>query len=147
MNLIQLKYLYLFFLPLLGPEKQYIKMVDEIMVVFPVSDRFVPYEENEDVVFKGQKYWVHYKISYQNGDLISFRRFMPEGPVDYTIEELKADIAIYISLDIPIKQNWQIREDTLFDNTKDLKIPLSKLGDNHYLDESGKRIYRTKKKE
>ncbi len=119
-------------------------MVDEIMVVFPVSDRFVPYEENEDVVFNGQKYMVRYKISYQNGDLISFRRFMPEGPLDYALEELKADTAIYISLDIPIKQKWQILGDTLFDNANDIKIPLSKLDDNYYKDETDRRIYKAK---
>ncbi|MBK7428916.1 MAG: hypothetical protein IPI60_18785 [Saprospiraceae bacterium] len=142
MKVMQLRFMYLLFLPLLCPEKQDIKLVDEILIVTPVRWDIVPYEENEDVVFNGQKYMVRYKVSYQNGELISFRRFMPEGPLDYTLEELKADTAIYISLNIPIKQKWQILGDTLFDNANDIKIPLSKLNDNYYKDETDRRIFR-----
>ena len=120
------------------------KYVRTILIAKSVNNSFVHSEENSDLNIKGQKYWVHYKADYDVGELISFARYYPEGPINYTIEELKSDTAIYKSLNIPLMQNWIINEEslTLIEEGKYIKI--TKLDDFHFKENKGYRIFVTK---
>jgi len=115
--------------------------VNEVLIGTKVQQGFVSYEDNEDVVINNQKYWIQYKVKYRNNILESFQRFYPEGPITYSIEELKNDTTIYKSVNIPINQNWTIKNNVLFENNFDTNINLVKLDKKHYKEKDGNRIF------
>ena len=92
-------------------------------IATPVGTNFVSSDENCDMIINGQKYWIHYKISYENGKIDSFKRYLPEGSIDYTNEELLSDTAIYLSLNVPFIQKWEISPNlNLKTKTKTVKL-------------------------
>jgi len=97
--------------------------ITQILIATPVGTNFVSSDENCDMIINGQKYWIHYKISYENGKIDSFKRYLPEGSIDYTNEELLSDTAIYLSLNVPFIQKWEISPNlNLKTKTKTVKL-------------------------
>ena len=117
------------------------KKVNEVWISVKVHIESVGSPENEDVIFNNQRYWVLYKVKYKNDTLESFQRFYPEGPISYSIEELKNDTAIYTSRNIPFIQNWTIIDNHLFENNINTNVELEKLDKKHYKEKDGDRIF------
>jgi hypothetical protein len=117
------------------------KKVNEVWISAKVKQGFVSNYDNEDVVINKQKYWVLYKVKYKNDTLESFQRFYPEGPISYSIDELKNDTAIYTSRNIPFIQNWAIIDNHLFENNINTNIELEELDKKHYKEKEGQRIF------
>ncbi len=117
------------------------KSVAEILIVTPVNTNFVSSEENSDLNIDGKRYWTHYKVKYRNDTLIEFKRYLPEGPIEYSIGELKADTAIYKSLNVPLKHSWRIYNNELYDNSDKSEIEIVKLDETHFIEPNGRRIF------
>jgi hypothetical protein len=117
------------------------RYVEEILIATPVGMNFVSSDENSDLIISGKKYWIHCKVIYQNGNVVQFKRFLPEGPIDYTIEDLKADTAIYTNINVPLKHNWYINNNTLYDSTKNLSVRLIRLDETHFKEQNGRRMF------
>lgn len=115
--------------------------VQEILIASSVRNNFVSSDENSDFIIGDKKYWVHYKVSYKNDTLNQFKKYLPEGPIEYSIEELKSDTAIYKSLKIPLRQNLQIYGDALYERSKKLDLELIKLDEKHFMEKNGKRVF------
>ncbi len=113
----------------------------EILIATPVRENFVFSEENSDFTINGKKYWTHYKVSYENGNLVSFKRYSPEGPIEYSIEELKSDTAIYYNLNIPLSHKWRIYNNELYDSTQRLDVNLIRLNKTHFKEQNGRRVF------
>ena len=143
MNIQIIKNISLFFLLIQVASCQNIDInpVVEILIVTPVNTDFVSSEENYDLNIGSKKYWTHYKINYRNDTLIEFKRYFPEGPIEYSIEELKTDTAIYKSLNVPFKHNWRIYNNELYENNSKSEIEIAKLDEKHFKEQKGRRVF------
>lgn len=119
------------------------KNIKEILIAMPVNENFIYSEDNYDVaVINSKKYHISYRVQYLNGEINKFIKSYPEGPIEYSLDELKNDPPIYKSIQIPFKQKWKIDKQTLFTNDRK-QIKLIKLDDQHYKEEKGNRIFIT----
>ena len=87
---------------------------------------------------------MRYKAKYLNGKIIEFKKYLPEGAVEYTLDDLKSDTAIYTNLGIPLKQNWKIIENSLVESEGGKQIKILKLDAHHFKEVDGDRIFITK---
>jgi hypothetical protein len=138
-----IKNISLFFLLIQAPSCQNndTKPVAEVLIVTTVNTNFVSSEENADLNIGGKKYWTHYKINYKNDTLIEFKRYLPEGPIEYSLEELKIDTAICKSLNVPFKHSWRIYNDELYENNSKSEIKIVKLDEKHFKEQKGRRVF------
>ena len=140
-RIIKIISLFCLFLQIAGCQNKDTSCVAEILIATPVNISFVSSAENSDLNIGGKKYWVHYKVNYKNDTLIQFQRYLPEGPIEYSIEELKTDTAICKSLNIPFKHNWYIYNNELYENTRKSDVEIVKLDETHFIEQNGRRIF------
>ncbi|MBK8724111.1 MAG: hypothetical protein IPL95_18245 [Saprospiraceae bacterium] len=133
--------LFFFLIQVASCQKKDSKSVAEILIVTPVNTNFVSSDEHSDLNIDGKKYWTHYKIKYSNDTLIEFKKYLSEGPIEYSIVELKADTAIYKSLNVPLKHSWRIYNNELYDNNSKSEVEIVKLDEIHYKEYEGRRIF------
>jgi uncharacterized protein YjbK len=124
---------------ILGCSSSKPRFVSEVIVAIPVNEKFY-YSEESDYKIKNQKYSLRYRAEYENGNLFSLKRYMPEGIIDYSLNELKADTAIISSLDIPFSQNWVINSDLTLMIRKSKK-KLKQLDKIHFVEDTGRMIF------
>lgn len=117
------------------------EIVTEILVVTPVSNEFVYDKEGEALKMIGnQNYWIQYRCKYNEGRLVEFIKYYPEGPVSYSMAELSADTAVYSSVGIPWQQSWVIDKEELKVRTGTEELSLTRVDTNHYVETGGRRM-------
>lgn len=115
-------------------------LISEIMIALPLNDSSYHYSDDSEININNQKYSLRYKAKYLKGEMIQFTKYATEGAIDYSMEELKNDTAIYRNLDIPMKQNWEIKANSILSSDK-TKINLIKLNEFYYKEANGRRIF------
>jgi hypothetical protein len=124
---------------LLSCSVQNIKSISEILIAIPVAKDFYYSDESEYLV-NGQIYSLRYRAKYKKGQLIGLKRYLPDGIIEYTLEELKNDTAILTSIELPILQHWEICPDLNL-KTETNSVKLTKLDDFHFKESNGRRIF------
>lgn len=127
------------FCVLLSCSVQKNKSISGILVAIPVAKGYYYSDESEYSV-NGQIYSLRYRAEYEKGQLIGLKRYLPEGMIDYTLEELKSDTAILSSIELPILQKWEISPNLNL-KTESKTVKLIKLDDTHFKESDGRRIF------
>jgi hypothetical protein len=131
---------FLFSIALICCKQKLKQSITQIYKVMPVSNTYISDPDNGDIVINGQKYLVRWKVKYHKGILTSCIKFLPEAPIEYTIEELKNDTALTAHIEIPLIQNWKLSPNlTLITESKEIR--LAKLDNFHYKELDGNRIF------
>lgn len=115
------------------------KFISEILIAIPVEKGF-SYSDESEYIVNSQIFSLRYRAQYKNGQLIYLKRYLPDGVIDYTLEELKNDTGILQSIDLPLLQRWEVSP-SLNLKIEDRTVKLIKLDGSHFREPNSRRIF------
>ena len=103
--------------------------VKEVFTGVKINDPNYEYAEDAMFVLHGENYSLRQKAIYNlNGDLEMLVQYKPEGKLEYNREEILKDQNIIKYYGVPLKQNWEFKENELIEGAN--KIVVQKITEN-----------------